>query len=154
MSVDCSLKISAPPARVWRAITDIDNCAERMSQIQSVEVLERPASGTLVGLKWRETRVMFGQEAVETMTISASEEGKWYETTAVNCGTEYKSRLEVTDEGSGESLLTFSFQGKPLTWWAAVLSKVMGFVMAGQMKTLLATDLADIKKYVENEVTS
>lgn len=149
MSLECSETIRASPESVWHAITDIDNCAGHMSQIQSVKVLERPSGATMVGLKWKETRVMFGKEAEETMTVSASEEGKWYETTAVGCGTEYKARMEVADKGNGESLLTFSFKGRPLTWWSAILAKLMGFLMEGQMKTLIATDLADIKRHVE-----
>eukprot|EP00171_Calliarthron_tuberculosum_P016805 IDg16805t1 len=149
MAISVCETIHASPDKVWALITNIDGVADFMSEIKKIEVLERPSDG-LLGLKWRETRVMFGTEAVETMTISAVEPGHWYETRAVNCGTEYRSRIEVADKGGGASELTFRFEGKPLTLLSRIFSPLMTYLFAGKLKACLARDLADIKRASES----
>lgn len=68
MRIEEHIQIAASRERVWRVIADIDGAAERIRGIESIQVLERPASG-LVGLKWRETRTLFGKTASEVMWI-------------------------------------------------------------------------------------
>lgn len=147
MSISVSETIQATPDKVWAIVTDIDGAAERISEIKKIEVLERPSDG-LLGLKWRETRVMFGKEANETMTITAVEPGQWYETSAINCGTEYRSRIEVVDKGDDVTELKFSFEGKPLTLLARIFSFI-GYFFTGMLKSCMEKDLADIKRAAE-----
>ena len=59
-SVRAERTIAAPPERVWEIITDLDFAAEVMSAIVKVERLE--GEGYEVGVRWRETRRMFGRE--------------------------------------------------------------------------------------------
>lgn len=155
MKLSLTETINASPEAVWTVITDLENAAERITGITKVEVLERPESG-VIGLKWRETRVMLGKEATEEMTISAAKDGEWFETTAYNCGSEYRSRMTVTPRstagataGAEGSELTFSFQGTCLTWWAHLLSFAMGWMMVGSLKQCMAADLADLKGAAE-----
>ena len=149
MKLQLTEMINASPEAVWEMITDLDNSAEVISGITKVEVLERPKEGEgVIGLKWRETRMMFGKEATEVMTISAAKQGEWYETLAYNCGTEYRSRMTVTPRGQGAEL-TFSFEGTCKTWWAHLLSFATGWMMLGAVKQCMATDLADLKRAAE-----
>lgn len=76
MPVTVTEKIQAPRERVWQIITDIAHAAKTISGLKELTVLERPAAG-LIGLKWTETRVMFGKEAAETMWITAAAENQW-----------------------------------------------------------------------------
>jgi uncharacterized protein YndB with AHSA1/START domain len=62
MLVEVKTTIQGSRAAVWAAITDIENAPKFMSGIMKVEILEKPARG-LVGLKWRETRMLFGKPA-------------------------------------------------------------------------------------------
>src|SRR4051812_40642248 len=60
MIVEAQVTISGSRAAIWAAITNIENASEFISGIKSIEVVEKPANG-LVGLKWRETRMLFGK---------------------------------------------------------------------------------------------
>jgi len=64
----CQINIAAPSALVWSVVTDIERAAENIPAIKSVEILDGPRTGK--GLRWRETRVMFGREATEVMEIA------------------------------------------------------------------------------------
>src|SRR5687768_2543408 len=92
MKVHAQVHIRAPKEAVWKTITDIKNAPNRISGIQKVEVLEQPPSG-VVGLKWRETRTMFGKSATEVMWITKAVENSYYETRAESHGAIYHSRM-------------------------------------------------------------
>jgi carbon monoxide dehydrogenase subunit G len=139
-------KIQAPRERVWEIITDIEHAAETISAIMDLTVLERPATG-LVGLKWTETRMMFGKEAKETMWISAAAENQWYETTAESHGAIYHSRLEIRDAGDGVEL-SMSFDSKPQSLFARIMA-VVSFLFEGTIKKAFQQDLQDIKRLAE-----
>ena len=62
MNLSVSEHINAPRERIWNVITDFDTWSDTISGIIAVEVIDKPESG-VVGLKWRETRMMFGKEA-------------------------------------------------------------------------------------------
>jgi uncharacterized membrane protein len=146
MTITVSEKIDAPRERIWDLITDIDGWAETISGIVSIEVINRPENG-VVGLKWREKRVLFGKEAVETMWISAAEPNRWYETTAENHGAIYSTRLSL-DEMNDEVVLTMTFSAKPTTTVARLMS-VISFMFNGTLRKMLQEDLADIRRVAE-----
>src|SRR5262249_33006097 len=62
MLVEVQVTINASKEAVWAAITNIENASETISGIEKIEVVEEPANG-LVGLRWRETRMLFGKPA-------------------------------------------------------------------------------------------
>lgn len=146
MKIEVSENINAPRERIWHIITDFDTWADTISNIVAVEVIDKPESG-VVGLKWRETRLMFGKEADETMWITAAEPNNWYETRAENHGAIYTTRLSL--EESGDSVtLTMTFSSKATTIVAKLMS-IMGFAFQGTMRKLLQEDLADIRRAAE-----
>ena len=147
MKVSTSIEISKPRENVWKAITDIENCQERISSIIAIEVLEKPEAG-FVGFKWKETRKMFGKEATEIMWVTDSVENEYYSTRAESHGSVYVSRLSVT-ESAGITTLTMSFSGEAQSLLARILSALMGAFIKGSMKKELQKDLVDIKNYVE-----
>lgn len=146
MSVTVSQTIQAPRARVWEIITDIANAPRTITAIKDLTVLERPATG-LVGLKWTETRVMFGKEAQETMWISAAEDQRWYETTAQNHGAIYKSRLEIRDAEGGVEL-SMRFDATPTNLKARLMCAMFS-LFAKTTEKALRQDLRDIKARAE-----
>ena len=150
MNISTSIEINSSTDRVWYAITDIENAQDRLSEIVSLKVLEKPDEG-LVGLKWTETRKVFGKEATETMWITEYEDGKYYQTRAENHGAVYISRLSLSPVGEN-TLLTMSFEGTSESFWVRLISGCFGFLMKGSMVKLIEKDLADIKHYVENEL--
>ena len=143
------VQINADKAAIWHAITDIDHCEQMIEGIINVEVLNKPTDG-IVGLKWKETRVMFGKEADETMWITEAVDNQYYATRAENHGAVYLSKLVIT-EADGQVFLTMSFTAEPQTFMAKVLSFLMAPMMKGSMNKMLAKDLADIKAFVEGK---
>lgn len=147
MEVSARVKVNASKEAIWSVIKDIDNAPKNISGIVSVEVLERPTEG-LVGLKWREQRVMFGKEAYETMWVTDSEENSFYQTRAESHGAIYISKMLIEDNGDS-CVLEMSFKAEALTFGA----KVGNFVFSGMMKKstekALFEDLKDIKKVAE-----
>ena len=137
---------------VWQVITNMEAAAERISSIQSVEVLEKPSSG-LVGLKWRETRIMFGKSATEVMWVTEAVENDYYKVRAESHGAIYNSVLKVSEEGE-QSLLTMEFNGEAQTIVAKIMSFVMMPFFKGATLKALQKDLDDIKSWMEKNENS
>lgn len=147
MKIKAEVIIDGRKEDVWHVITDIDGAVDRISAIESVEVLERPDSG-LVGLKWEETRTMFGQQATEVMWITEANENEYYKTRAENNGAVYESEF-VVEEANGKVLLTMGFGGEPQSFGAKVMSFLTGFMFKGATQKAIQQDLEDIKVAVE-----
>jgi hypothetical protein len=139
---------------IWSILSDIEHAADNIRAIKKIEILERPSNSkeSLVGLKWMETRTMFGQEATETIWITECVEKEYYKTRAVNHGAIYTSHMFIRDgdeknEGSNRQLLYvgMTFEGQPQTCCAKVMTFLMGWMMKRAMVKSLMQDLEDIK---------
>jgi carbon monoxide dehydrogenase subunit G len=124
MIVEVQVTIAGSKEAVWAKITDIENASKTISSIEKVEVLERPAKG-LVGLKWRETRKLFGKTATEVMWITDAVENKFYMTRAESHGFIYECTFRITEQ-DGRSSLTMTHDSKPQGFTATVLSTLLG----------------------------
>jgi hypothetical protein len=85
MIVEAQVTINGSRVAVWAAITNIENAPESISGIETIEVLEKPTNG-LVGLKWRETRMLFGKPATVEKRITDAAENEFYKTKAESDG--------------------------------------------------------------------
>lgn len=150
MDVRVEVTIDAPRDRVWAAITDFENATKRIRAIETIEILERPSAG-LVGLKWRETRTMFGKQATETMWITEAVEPQFYETRAESHGSIYRSRLAL-DERDGRTVLSMSLAAEPQGFFARIMAATVGRLFLGSTRKALQQDLEDIRRSVESEV--
>lgn len=147
MKVSTQIKINSTKEKVWAMITDIENSASFISGITNVEIIN-PAGDDLVGLKWKETRKMFGKEADEIMWVTHSQKHNYYQTRAENHGAIYVSRLEITEENDGVTL-EMSFEGQGSTLMVKIMSGIFGAFMKKSMRKALVVDLEDIKKACE-----
>lgn len=142
--------IAASPKRVFALATDLAGAADRIGGMDSLEVLTDGSFG--VGTRWRETRRMFGKASSEEMTVTAFEPGRSYTTEAKSCGCRYVSGFacEPTDDGATHTSVTF--EAVPVTMTARVMTTLMA-PLAGKMKrqlqTMLAADLADLRRAAE-----
>ena len=109
MEISVEVEIDSPKSKVWTAITNIQNCEKMISAIINLKILYQPEEG-LVGLKWTETRKMFGKESSETMWITDCKDGEYYCTRAENCGAIYVTKIALS-EVSNKTILTMSFSG-------------------------------------------
>ncbi|MGB0652090.1 MAG: SRPBCC family protein [Thermoplasmatota archaeon] len=150
MKMSLSIDIEASTQAVWDVIADIENAADRIRGINSLEVLEPATGPSIVGLKWKETRTFAGRDATETMWITAAEEPSYYDTRAESHGSIYQTRMSVdpTSDGAG-SRLTMTFEGTPQTFGAKLLWALTGWMATKPMKKALTEDLEDIKKAAE-----
>ena len=149
MIVEVQVAVNGPKEAVWAAITDIEHAPKIMSGIEKIEVLEKPANG-LVGLKWRETRMLFGKPATADKWITDAAENEFYKTRAEEQGFVFLSTTSIS-ESSGGITLTSSHDSKPQGIVAKLLSIPMGVLFKGVAKKALLQDLNDIKSAVEKE---
>ena len=146
MSISASTVIHTSQDNIWKIVTDIENAEKNISAISKINILEKPESG-LVGLKWEETRIMFGKEATETMWITEAKDNEWYETMAHNCGCIYKSRVQLESLSEGVKL-TMTFQSTPQTFMAKLMSP-LGILFSGMIRKAFEQDLRELKEKLE-----
>ena len=149
MIVEVQVTINGSKAAIWAAITNIENAPDIISGIQKIEVLEKPASG-LVGLKWRETRMLFGKPATAEKWITEASENDFYKTRAESDGFVFLSTMSIA-ESPGGMRLTSSHVSEPQSIAARVMSIPMGLLFKGVAKKALLQDLKDIRSAVEHE---
>jgi carbon monoxide dehydrogenase subunit G len=147
MKVRVEVDVNAPKEAVWKVISNIEGSADTISAIQKLEVIDKPEGG-LVGLKWRETRTMFGREATEVMWVTDAVENDHYDVRAESHGAVYSTTMGV--EGSGEKTrLYMEFGAEVVTLGAKIMWLLTGWMMKGTMTKALRQDLGDIKAAVE-----
>src|SRR5262245_43470200 len=147
MIVEVQVTINGSKEAIWAAITNIENASETISGIKNIEVVEKPANG-LVGLKWRETRILFGKPATAEKWITDAAENEFYKTRAESDGFVFISTTRIS-ESSGGIRLTSSHDSQPQGIVAKVMSIPMGLLFKGVARRALLQDLNDIKAAVE-----
>jgi hypothetical protein len=149
MIVEAQVTINGSKPAIWAAITNIENASQTITGIENIEVLEKPANG-LVGLKWRETRTLFGKPATAEKWITEAAENEFYKTRAESDGFVFLSTTSIS-QSSGGITLTSSHDSRPQSIVAKLLSVPMGFLFKGVARKALLQDLNDIKAAVELE---
>lgn len=150
MRTSASIEINGSVEEVWAVVSDIEAAQERIECIKKIEILEKPDTG-LVGLKWKETRSMFGKEAEETMWITEAKDKEFYLTEAQNSGCLYHSSVKLKPIANGV-LLEMSFASTPQTFLAKLMSPLMAGMKSMIQKAFLK-DLNDIKIAVESHAS-
>ena len=148
MIVEAQVTINGSKAAIWAAISNIENASATISGIENIEVVEKPASG-LVGLRWRETRMLFGKPATVEKWITDAAENEFYTTRAEDGGFVFITTMSIS-ESSGGVTLTSSHDSKPQGIVAKLKSLPM-FLFKGVVKKAILQDLNDIKYVVEQE---
>ncbi|HBR97974.1 MAG TPA: hypothetical protein DD979_11435 [Gammaproteobacteria bacterium] len=151
MKINTSIHINASRDQVWQHITDIDRAADMLSAVEEIEVLERPEAG-LVGLKWRETRTLFGKTATEVMWITHASAPDFYDTRAESHGMIYRSSLRLREEGEG-TRLRMGIAGEAQSWGTRIMAVLMGMLFKRATYKAIKRDLADIKAAVESDLS-
>ncbi len=147
MYITTSVPINAPRQDIWRVITDIENAQKVISAIEDIEVLYEPPAG-IIGLRWKETRNMFGKTATETIWITDAKDADYYRTEARSHGTVYRSKISLSDQGEVTEL-AMDFDADPQSFSAKLLGATLGFLFKGATRKAIHKDLLDIKAAVE-----
>jgi len=149
MLVEVRVTIQGSRAAVWTAISDIENAAKIIRGIDCIEIVERPASG-LVGLKWRETRVLFGKPATVEKWITDAVENEFYKTRAESDGFVFLSTTSISDSNGGCTLIS-AHDSQPQNIKTKLMSIPMRLLFKGVVKKALLQDLNDIKAALERK---
>ena len=147
LTLELQQDIAANAGLVWNVISNIAEAPRYMSGIVATQILSKPEEG-LLGLRWKETRVLYGKQADEILEIIEVVPKKSYTVVAFNHGMRYHSRMQVIPKDS-LSILKMSFTATPKTLSAKIMSNVMWPFIRKSMNTILLQDLRDIKKQAE-----
>lgn len=149
MTITVEVPIQGSHAAIWKIITDIENSVDNISGIENIEIHHHPGE-KLVGLKWTETRTLFGKTATETMWITEAEKNQYYKTRAESHGSIYTTIMRIV-EGKEQNLLRMEFTGQPQSLGAKIMAGMLMPFFKNATKKALYQDLVDIKKAVEAE---
>jgi hypothetical protein len=153
MPIRCTVSehINASPETVFAAATDLATLPQRISGIKSLEVLTAGPIGK--GTKYRETRIMFGKEAIATMEVVDFQPGTSCTTGSTDGGCDYRKTVFVRPAagggGGGGTELTYDFSGKPLTFFTKLMSPLISIMVKKVGAKALRKDLADLKAALE-----
>jgi len=145
--VEAQVSIDGSSAAIWAAITNIENAAAFISGIEKIELVEKPAHG-LVGLKWRESRTLFGKPAIVEKRITEAVENEFYKTRAEDGGFVFLTTKRIS-QGSGGMTLSESHESRPQTIVAKLMTIPMRLFFKGVIKKAVLQDMNDIKAAVE-----
>jgi len=150
MLVEVQVTINAPRAAIWAVAADIEHGADILGGVDKVEILEKPAQG-LVGLKWRETRMLFGKPASADKWITEAAENEFYSTRAESDGFVFLSTLRLSERSDGGMALTSIHDSQPQTFKTRLMAIPMMLLFRGVAKKALLQDLKDIKAAAERK---
>lgn len=137
--------VAAPQHVTFATATDVAGWPRFASAIRRIEML---SPGPLaVGTRFRETRVMYGREATEEMTVAELEAPRRFVLTAFNHGTAYRVEHQFEPQGGG-TRMTLAFEGRPVGL-VAKLFLPLGLLFVGSVRRQLAADLADLQREAE-----
>jgi len=147
--VEATRMVNASPADVWALVTDLEGSEQIISGITRIERLDA-GPGFGIGTRWRETRVLFGREAVEEMEVTAIEPERSYTVEADGRGAHYRSVLTVEPSGEG-TVLSMTFGGEPIGLAARIMAATAGRLFEGATRKAFERDLADIAAAAESK---
>ena len=146
MVVTARTTIDRRREEVFAAFCDLERAVDRIDGIVAIERLA--GSGFEPGVRWRETRRMFGKDATEEMWVSSVDAPREYRVEAESNGTRYETIARFGEAAAGTDV-EWVFTGRPQN----VLSRVMGFVMGPMIRRavrrMVQQDLDDMKAALE-----
>ena len=147
MKVEAQVDIRASRAATWARIADIEHAATFTKGIEKIEILQRPARG-LVGLKWRETRILFGKTASADKWITEAVVNESYRTRAEDGGFAFETTRRISGS-DGAVTLSETHESLPQTFGARVMAIPMALFFRGTIRNASLQDLNDTKAGVE-----
>ena len=139
-------RIERPRNEVFRLFTNFDEMPRLIDKIASIEVLTEGPPGK--GTRFRETREMFGRQATEEMEITDFQADESYTCEAASHGMRYRSLYRFEPVGHATDV-HFSFEAKPVSMAAKIVSPLTGWLAMGMTKKIFSEDIDVLKKAAE-----
>lgn len=138
--------LAAPVEDVFKAFTDLEHQAGRVSGIKGIEVLT--TGGFRLGTRWRETREVLGRTDDAEMEVTQFAQNAGYTITHEKAGVRIDTVFVFAPAGDGTKVsITFSLENQGLP--PGLLTPV-SWAIAGKVKEILGKDLTDMKKAIEH----
>ena len=137
--------IAAPVEEVFGVFTDLEHGAERVSNIQKIEVLT--VGGFKLGTRWLETRENLGQSDSAEMEVTAFERNRAYTITHHKVGTRIDATFTFDPIDDGTRIQTEFVLAAAGS--SPGLLAPLGWAMAGKVRDVITRDLADLKDSME-----
>lgn len=137
-----SRRINAPIDKVWDVITDIDRAPDTITAIESVERLPGPSTFD-IGLRWRETRTMFGKPTTAELEVVRVEPQREYTVVSRGASTDFESVMCLESTGDGTTV-TMTLSAVAKTMWARFMERTIGRIFRRASRRMLMADLDDI----------
>jgi Polyketide cyclase / dehydrase and lipid transport len=145
-TVTVATQVAAPVEQVFAVFTDLEHGAERVSNIQEIEVLT--TGGFELGTRWLETREVLTQLASAEMEVTAFERNHTYTVTHHKAGARIDAVFTFDPfQGGTRVRIEFNLDSHGLP--PGLLAPV-GWAIASQVRDVLGQDLADLKKVCGN----
>jgi len=139
--------VAAPIERVFEVFTDLERSAERVSNIQRIELLT--AGGFELGTRWLETREVLGQLDSAEMEVTAFERNRTYTITHHKAATRVDTVFTFEPcEDSTRVQIELAIEGHGLP---PGLIAPLAWAGAGKVRDVLGRDLADLKESMEKQ---
>ena len=145
MIVEAKVLINGSIAAVWAAITEIADTETIVTGIMKIEMIDRPKD-TLIGVRWRETRLLFDKPATVEKWITEATESA-FTTRAEDGGFVFVTTHRVSESNGGVTLVG-THETHPQGLVAAFKAMPM-FLFKGVIRKMILQDLNDIKSAVE-----
>jgi carbon monoxide dehydrogenase subunit G len=146
MVVEGEMRIEGTLDAVWAMAADVVGWATTYTGVQQVEVVARPASG-MVGLRWKETRLYFGESATVEKWVTEAVDRAYFTTRAEQDGFIFTTTLRLVAQGSG--VIVTSRHRTDTSTLMARLKALPMVLFRGVIRKAILEDLRDLKAAVE-----
>ncbi len=134
--------INAPIDLVFKTVADINLFSQAVPRIMKVEFLSDVKSG--VGTRFRETRVMKGQEATTELEVTEYIPNDHVRIVADSHGTVWDTVFTVKSE-KAQTELTVAMDAKPYK----LAPKIINPLLSGMVKRAIEQDMDAVKTFCE-----
>lgn len=146
--IEVSRVVAAPVERVWEVFTDLGRAAERMSGVESIQVVT--PGPFKVGTTWRETRRLQGKASTEQITVTECEPPGRYVAEAESGGAHYRSEFTFTPDGPDRTRVRAVFTAQSRNAVDKLVGAVLGGLMTPALVSTMERDLADLADFCES----
>jgi len=145
-TVTVDTQVAAPIEQVFKVFTDLEHGAERVSNIQKIELLT--PGGFALGTRWLETREVLGRLDSAEMEVTAFERNRTYTITHYKAGARIDAVFTFEPvEGGTKVRIAYALESHGLP--PGLLAPLM-WVSASKVRDVISGDLADLKASLEH----
>jgi len=147
-TVTVATVVAAPVAQVFDVFTDVEHGAERVTNVQKLEMLT--IGGLSLGSRWLETRVVLGRQDTVEMEVTAFEQNRTYTITHHKAGARIDAvfTFDPVDDRTTRVQIEFILESHGLP--PGALAPVR-WAMASKVRDVIGQDLEDLKAFIEQQ---